>query len=138
MKKLLNKDNIRLLINFIALIIITLFYLLSPLLNNVFQSWMIISVNSVVLVLLATQIVLTLLKLDKVKGIIKIINEYIQVFLVAIVLVQFIFTFVMFPATVSQNSMMPTLSPDDKLVIQCANEFENNDIIVFEYNEEIQ
>ena len=33
-------------------------------------------------------------------------------------------SFIMFPATVSQNSMFPTLLPNDQLIIKCTNKFE--------------
>ena len=44
----------------------------------------------------------------------------------------------MFPATVSQNSMYPTLLPNDQLIIKRTNDFKNNDIVVFKYDNEIQ
>ena len=44
----------------------------------------------------------------------------------------------MFPATVSQNSMRPTLHPNDRLIISCISKIDNNDIIVFEYDNTIQ
>ena len=138
MKKYINKDNIRILISLIALLLIVLFYLLSPLLNNVFNKTVVIMVTVIGFLLLGIQIVFYVLKKDKILKIVKTINEYVQVLFVAIILVEFIFTFIMFPATVSQNSMMPTLSPEDKLIIRCTDNIDNKDIIVFEYDESIQ
>lgn len=138
MKKYINKENIKILISILALLLIVLFYILSPLLNNVFNGTIVIAVTVIGFLLLAAQIVFYVLKRDKILKIAKTINEYVQVLLVAIILVEFVFTFIMFPATVSQNSMMPTLSPDDKLIIRCTDNINNKDIIVFEYDEEIQ
>ena len=138
MKKFITRENIKILISLLALLIIGCFYILSPLLNNVFSGYMILIVTVLGFLLLSSQVVLTLIKLEKIKQIVKTINEYVQVLLVAIILVEFIFTFIMFPATVSQNSMMPTLAPEDRLIIKCTNNIDNKDIIVFEYDNTIQ
>lgn len=138
MKKYITKENVKILISLLCLLIIVCFYILSPLLNNVFSGTMVLIVTILGFLLLASQVVFTLLKVEKIKLIVKTINEYVQVFLVAIILVQFIFTFIMFPATVSQNSMLPTLMPEDRLIIKCTDNIENKDIIVFEYDNTIQ
>jgi signal peptidase I len=138
MKKYITKENVKILISLLCLLIIVCFYILSPLLNNVFSGRMVLIVTILGFLLLASQVILTLLKVEKIKLIVKTINEYVQVFLVAIILVQFIFTFIMFPATVSQNSMLPTLMPEDRLIIKCTDNIENKDIIVFEYDNTIE
>ena len=94
MKKYINKENIKILISILALLLIVLFYILSPLLNNVFNGTIVIAVTVIGFLLLAAQIVFYVLKRDKILKIAKTINEYVQVLLVAIILVEFVFTFI--------------------------------------------
>lgn len=138
MKIFKNKEMIKLIINFLCLLIILLFYLLSPLLKTVFEPWVVILSLSVSFITLALQLIFKLINKEKITNIFCNINEYVQVLLVAVVIIEFVFTFIMFPATVSQNSMLPTLNPDDKLIISCTSNIDNNDIIVFEYDNTIQ
>ncbi len=132
------KELTKLVINFLAIIIIGLFYLLSPLLSNVFSGWIIVLITIIPLIFLVMQIVFQLLQKEKLNKVLKITNEYIQIVLLASLIIEVIFTFIMFPATVSQNSMRPTLLPDDRLIISCTKKVDNNDIIVFEYDNTIQ
>ena len=44
----------------------------------------------------------------------------------------------MFPATVNQTSMLPTLFPRDDLIVVRTHDLDNNDIVVFRYDETIQ
>jgi len=136
MKILKNKDLLRVLINAFCLFIVIIFYLISSLLNIIFDKWIIILGSLVIVAFLIAEVIFK--DKEKIFKIFASINEYVQVFLFAVVLIEIIFSFVMFPATVSQNSMFPTLLPDDQLIIKCTNNFENNDIIVFKYDKNIQ
>ena len=136
MKILKNKDFMRLIINGLCLFIIILFYLLSSLLNIIFNKWLIIIGSIMIVSLLVIEVVMK--DKEKVFKIVSHINEYVQVLLFAIVIIEFIFSFIMFPATVSQNSMYPTLLPNDQLIIKCTDDFKNNDIVVFKYDDNIQ
>lgn len=136
MKILKNKDLMRVIINLLCLFIVILFYLVSPLLKIVFNKWVIIISSIVILIILGLEFIFN--NKEKIKKIIITINEYIQVLLFSIVIIEFIFSFVMFPATVSQNSMFPTLLPNDQIIIKCTDKFNNNDIVVFNYDDEIQ
>lgn len=136
MKVLKNKDLMRIIINGSCLFIIILFYLFSSLLSIIFNKWIIILGSLIILSLLITEIIIR--DKEKIFKIVSNINEYVQVLLFAVVIIEFIFTFIMFPATVSQNSMYPTLLPNDQLIIKCENKFDNNDIVVFKYDKNIQ
>lgn len=85
MKKYINKENIKILVSLLALLLIVLFYCLSPLLNNVFNGTIIIIITVIGFLLLAMQIIFYVLKRDKILKIVKTINEYVQVLLVAII-----------------------------------------------------
>lgn len=136
MKILKNKDLMRIIINGLCLFIALIFYIFSSLLNIIFNKWIIILGSLIILTLLIIEVLLK--NKEKVFKVVSNINEYVQVLLFAVVIIEFIFSFIMFPATVSQNSMYPTLLPNDQLIIKCENKFENNDIVVFRYDKEIQ
>lgn len=136
MKILKNKNLMRVIINSICLFIMILFFVLSPLLKIIFNKWIIILSAIIVVTLIALEFILK--NKEKAKKIIIVINEYIQVLLLAVVIIEFVFSFIMFPATVSQNSMFPTLLPNDQLIIKRTDNLKNNDIIVFNYDDSIQ
>ena len=136
MKIFKNKEFTRLIINDLCLTIVIMLYLFSPLLKLVFNVWLVIIVG--LLIFVSFKLEFNLKQKEKVKKIVETMNEYIQIFLFAVIIIEVIFTFVMFPATVNQNSMYPTLLPNDQLIIKRTNKFKNNDIIVFSYDDEIQ
>lgn len=136
MKLLKNKDFTKLLINIICVCIIILFFAFSSLLKIIFNKYIIIVGCCIVFILILIEILLK--KQEQYFKVFVTINEYVQVILVAVVLVQVVFTFIMFPATVFQNSMYPTLLPEDQLIIKCTKNLKNNDIIVFKYDNKIQ
>lgn len=129
---------IKVLVSFLLLIISILLYLLSDLLKVVFKPWFIILLGIIIISLMVCEIIFKKINKEKINKIFKVVNEYLQILLSAFVIVEVIFAFFMFPATVLQNSMLPTLFPNDKLIVQRTNDIDNNDIIVFEYNNEIQ
>ena len=132
------KDLVKLITSFVSIGIVALFYFLSPLLSNVFNGTVILIITLIPLITLVSQIIFDLIKKEKISKIFKVVNEYIQIVLIAAIIIEFVFTFIMFPATVSQNSMRPTLFPEDRLLISRTKEVDNNDIIVFEYDNTIQ
>lgn len=136
MKLLKNKEFIKLLINIICICIIILFFIFSSLLKIIFNKYLIIIGCSIVLLLILSELLLR--NKEKYFKIAVTINEYVQVVLIAIVLVQIVFTFIMFPATVFQNSMFPTLHSEDQLIIKCTKNLNNNDIVVFRYDNDLQ
>lgn len=136
MKILKNKEYIKLLINIICVCIIILFFIFSSLLKIIFNKYIIIIGCCIVFILILCEILLK--NKEKFFKVLVAINEYVQVILMAVVLVQFAFTFIMFPATVFQNSMYPTLLPNDQLIIKCTKNLKNNDIVVFKYDSELQ
>jgi signal peptidase I len=136
MKVLKNKDLMRIIINGSCLFLVIIFYLISSLLSLIFNKWIIIISSLIILLLLSLEFLLR--NKEKIRKIVIIINEYVQVLLFAILIIEIIFSFIMFPATVSQNSMFPTLLPNDQLIIKRTNDLKNNDIIVFKYDAKIQ
>ena len=64
--------------------------------------------------------------------------DYYMIVLVALLSVSLIFTFILFPATVSQTSMEETLLEGDRVVVINKKSAEHGDIIVFKYNTSIQ
>lgn len=125
-------------INLVCLVLILILYFLDKVLNLLFFRWLVIVGFSVGVILAICHIVFNQLKKDKVTKAFKIINEYMQILLVALLIVEIIFSFIMFPATVQQTSMLPTLTPGEKLVVRKTKNIDNNDIIVFEYDSSIQ
>ena len=136
MKILKNKDLMRVIINGLCLFIVIIFYLISSLLNLIFNKWLVIIASLIIIILLSLEFILK--NKEKIRKIVITINEYVQVLLLAILIIEVIFSFIMFPATVSQNSMYPTLLPNDQLIIKRTNDLKNNDIIVFKYDKTIQ
>ena len=136
MKVLKNKDLMRVIINGFCLFIAIIFYLFSSLLQIIFKKWVIVISILIILALLIFEFIFK--EKQKIKKIVVLLNEYIQILLFAVIIIEFTFTFIMFPATVNQNSMYPTLLPNDQLIIKCTKEFKNNDIIVFGYDQSIQ
>lgn len=136
MKIFKNKELLKLILSGVCLLTVILFYIFSSLLKVIFSKWIIIIGTIIISGLLIAQLLLK--NNEKIKNIVSNINEYTQVLLIAVVIVQVVFTFIMFPATVLQNSMYPTLLPNDQLIIKCTKDFDNNDIIVFRYDSELQ
>lgn len=126
------------LINTICLLIVLLFYLLEPILPIIFTKWIFIVGMILGVVPVILQCIFLKVKNEKVLKVTRIYNEYYQVLLIAVIVVECFFTFIMFPATVQQTSMVPTLAPDDNLLVMRSHHIENNDIIVFRYDEDIQ
>lgn len=131
-----NKRDLKLLINGFCLLLIIMFFICSSLLKIILNKYIIIVCSIIGLGLILIEIFST--KKEKFNEIISTINEYIQVLLFAVVIVQVIFTFIMFPATVFQNSMFPTLHENDQLIIRCTKNLKNNDIVVFKYDFDFQ
>lgn len=125
-------------INLICLIVIILFYLIDSLLNIIFKKWIFLVLLIVSFLLVVTQLVLYFYKKEQIEKIIKTINEYFQIALFAVIVVEILFSLIMFPATVNQTSMLPTLFPNDDLIVTRTSKIENNDIIVFRYDDDIQ
>ena len=136
MKILKNKELIKIIISFILLITILLFYLCSALLKIIFNKWIVIIGLVVIIGLIITQAIIR--NYEKASKVIREINDYMQVLLVAVLIIEIIFTFFAFTATVYQNSMHPTLLPNDQLIIKRTDDLNNNDIIVFRYDNNIQ
>lgn len=136
MKLLKNKELMRVVINSICLCIAILLYLLSSLLKVIFNTPIVIAVTILIVVIIGLEFIFK--GKEKIKKVVVLINEYIQIFLFAVLIIEFLFAFIMFPATVNQNSMYPTLLPNDQLIIKCTNDLKNKDIVVFKYDKEIQ
>lgn len=136
MKIFKDKALIKIIISGILLIAILLFYLLSSLLKIIFNKWVVIIGIIVILGLLIAELIIK--NNEKVQKTIKEINDYLQVLLVAVLVIEIVFSFIIFPATVFQNSMNPTLLPNEQLIIKCTNNFKNEDIVVFRYDDDIQ
>ncbi len=136
MKIFKNKTLLNLLISIICLFLILLFYFLSKLVNVLFNPIIVIVSSIVVIGLIVCQIAMK--NNEKISKIITTVNEYIQILLIAVLLVEFIFTFFAFPASVDGESMFPTFIHDDRVLTIRTNEFKNNDIVVVRYDFDIQ
>lgn len=75
---------------------------------------------------------------SKIFSILRSINDYYLVILIAILTVIILFTFIMFPAEVNQSSMENTLYDGNKVIIFNKHKANNNDIVVFEYDNNYQ
>lgn len=133
----LNKNII---INLICVIIILVLFLIRSLLAQVLNKILIIGVICLGLIFILFQIGLMLFKKDNIilTKVSKTINEYYQVILLVLVIVEVVFGFIFFPATVVGTSMFPTLLPDDKLLVVSTTNVTNDDIIVFRYDSNLQ
>lgn len=125
-------------INLLGIIIIILFYLLDSLVNTIFKKWLFFIFIILSIILILAQVLLYFYKKENIEKKVKNINEYIQIALFAVIAVEILFSFIMFPATVNQTSMLPTLFPRDDLIVVRTHDLDNNDIVVFRYDETIQ
>lgn len=134
------KNNKCLIINFCAIVLILVLFLIKSILQIVLNKILVILAIILGLVLLITNLIIIFKFKDdnKVKKIFGTINEYYQIVLLVLLAVEIVFGFIFFPATVSQTSMTPTLQPDDTLLVTSTKKITNNDIIVFRYDNTIQ
>lgn len=135
------KEHKNLIINFVCIIIILILFLIRSILANVLNKIMIISAISIGLALIITSLIILIVQKDKdskLKKYFSLVNEYYQVVLLVLVVIEVVFGFIFFPATVKQTSMTPTLQPEDTLIVTSTTKITNNDIIVFEYDNTIQ
>lgn len=134
------KDNKCIIINFIAAVLILVLFLLKSILRIVLNKILIIVTTSLGLALIIASLIITLKSKEdsKVKKYFGIVNEYYQIVLLVLLVVEIVFGFIFFPASVSQTSMTPTLHPDDTLLVTSTKKITNNDIIVFRYDNKIQ
>jgi signal peptidase I len=73
------------------------------------------------------------------KKIINDIIEYFSIFVYVIIIIQLLFNFLFFPATVKMSSMNPLLIEGDRVVVAMGNKkLERFDIVVFEVDTKIQ
>lgn len=133
----LNKNII---INIICVIIILVLFLMRSLLAQVLNKILVIGAICLGLVFVLFQIGVMLFNKDNTLliKISKTINEYYQIVLLVLVIVEVVFGFIFFPATVVGTSMDPTLHPSDTLLVLSTTDVTNNDIIVFRYDKDIQ
>lgn len=136
-KDIIKKFKISL-INSICLLVILMFYLLDSLLKIIIPGWVFITSTFLSLIIIALHVFIEVKNKEKYKKVIKSLTEYLEIFLFAVIIVEITFTFIMFPATVQQTSMMPTFGPGDELVVRRTKDIKNNDVIVFSYDEDIQ
>ncbi len=66
------------------------------------------------------------------------IIDYYMIIIIAVLTVLFMFTFIMFPAVVSQSSMEDTLYEGNRVLVFNTNKLEKGDIIVFSYDYDYQ
>jgi len=74
---------------------------------------------------------------ERIKKIIYTIFDYFSVVIYAIIFVKILFNFVVFPATVQQSSMNPTLYENDKLIVSSGNnKIERFDVVVIKIDKD--
>ncbi len=123
------------LVNWICLLFMIVFFILRPILLKVMHLWifilvLIIGITFTILACVASRQP----EESKINKITTSLFEYFQIVLYALLIVESIFGFVFFPATVNQSSMVPTLLDGEKVLIKPTSSFKRFDIVVFEFN----
>ncbi len=141
-----NKLTWKLLItSFVFAIIISMLFIFIPIIKYVFNKWFMIAFILITcFILLGAAIILYINQKEesrnpsKIEKSFRVVAEYWQVILIALLVVEVIFGFIAFPATIQQSSMMPTLTENEHVLVVKKNKIENNDIVVFDFDPTIQ
>ncbi len=127
----------RIIINCILLLIMLVLVIICPILLQVIHVLVIFGVFAIG-VALTIYASYSLYTSKSIKKIIITIFEYFQIALGALLIVQIVFGFIVFPATVNQSSMYPTLQEGERILVQPSKKIERFNIVVFEFDDQYQ